>query len=73
MLETARMEADIGRLQHRSIIGHLGGNARQYEQFNYQLRLSFGDNGVLTFVLESLSGQECCQITTAFSTIEQVG
>lgn len=70
MVKVCEMNVDIGRLKlpHTEIPGHLGGVCKVYKQFKYNLRLSFGDNGVLGFVLESLTGQEYGRATGFFST-----
>lgn len=67
--EVCKLQVDIGDMPHQVVSGHLGGSHKLYKRFDYNLRLSFGNNGVLGFVLESVDGEEHGRQAAAFSTI----
>ena len=68
--EVCKLEVDIRGMPHTVVPGRLGGTRKLYKRFEYKLRLSFGNNGVIGFVLESIDGGEYGRQAAAFSTVE---
>ena len=51
--EVCKLEVNLGKMPHKVVKGRLGASPKLYKQFEYFLRVSFENNGVLGFVLES--------------------
>jgi len=56
IMKVCEMDVNIENIPSERITGRLGN--RDYAKFEYKLRLTFGDSGVLGFSLESMDGQQ---------------
>ena len=56
IMTVCMMDLNIANIPHTLVRGSLGN--KNYARFEYKLRLSFGEDAVLGFSLDSMDGQE---------------